>query len=75
MWQKRWEVRKCRENKVLVKSLVRGSRGRKRERVDDDFGREISAKYLEHIMKKFWKEVEREWRQIMHDTCRIKGEQ
>ncbi len=47
--------REYRDSKALVKRLVRESK----EKADEDFGRKLSAKYVEN-KKLFWKEVRKE---------------
>ncbi len=46
------QKREYRDSMALVKRLVRESK----ERVDEDFGRQLSAEYMEN-KKLFWREV------------------
>ncbi len=61
------QKREYRDSKALVKRLVRESK----ERVDEDFGRKLSAEYVEN-KKLFWREVRKEMGGRKSDTCRMK---
>ncbi len=50
-----WRRREYRDSNTLIKRLVRESK----ERVDEDFGRKLSAEYVEN-KKLFWREVRKE---------------
>jgi len=59
--------REYRDRKALVKRLVRESK----ERVDEDFGRKLSAEYVEN-KKLFWREVRKEMGGRKSEACRMK---
>ncbi len=57
----------CRDSKALVKRLVRESK----DRVDEDFGRTLSAEYVEN-KKLFWREVRKEMGGKKSEACRMR---
>ncbi len=63
------QKRECRDSKALVKRLVRVSK----ERVDEDFGRKLTAEYVEN-KKLFLGEVKKEMGGHKSEACRIRSD-
>ncbi len=61
------QKREYRDSKALVKRLVRESK----ERVDEDFGRKLSAEYVENNTL-FWREVRKEMGGSKSEACRMR---
>ncbi len=61
--------REYRDSKALVKRLVTESE----ERVDEDFGRKLSAEYVEN-KKLFWREVREEMGGRKSEACRMRSD-
>ena len=61
--------REYRDRKTLVRRLVREIK----ERVDEDFGRKLSAEYVEN-KKLFWREVRKEMGGRKSEACRVRSD-